>query len=440
MTFKVIETFSGIGAQAKALSRLKNKIPDFDYEIVATCEWEIGAMYAYDLIHHGPQDLLKYSHFSKQELIEELSTFNLSNNGKEPLSDESLKRMDVNQLKAIKHAIDNNNNKVDINQVHAWDLPYADLLTYSFPCQDLSISSFWWNNTSGIDPNSGNRSSLLWQIGRLLEEYEEANLPKPKFLLMENVTAIQSPMHADNFNLWLNLLEKHGYTVNEPMQLNARNFGVPQNRYRTYMLSILSGNDTVAIQHDLKTESLERKVNFFPSMKDYLRLDYSNPQYKEEAIESIPNYTDSRKKIYDKAVVLAEGSTLTGNIAKTITTKQDRNPTSGVIEHHLSLPHRDNPAPYRNLTPREAFLLMGFDEKDFQVIKDENLPISKSRKFLSHSKLLKLAGNSIVVNVLEAIFEQVYTLDKQYFSDNSGIDAKNSSTKILQFPDKKAVV
>lgn len=440
MTFKVIETFSGIGAQAKALSRLKNKLPDFDYEIVATCEWEIGAMYAYDLIHHGPQDLTKYSNFSKQELIDDLSSFNLSNNGKEPLSGESLKRMNIDQLKSIRHAIDNNNNKVDINQVHAWDLPYADLLTYSFPCQDLSISSFWWNNTSGIDPNSGNRSSLLWQIGRLLDEYDAANLAKPKFLLMENVTAIQSPMHEDNFNLWLNLLEKHGYSVNEPMQLNARNFGVPQNRVRTYMLSVLTKNDEDNIRHDLVEYALRNQRNVSPSMENYLCLDYNNPQYREEAIESIPNYTESRQKIYSGAVILAEGSTLTGNIAKTITTKQDRNPTSGVIEHHLLLPNRDNPAPYRNLTPRETFLLMGFSEEDFQIIKDENLTISKNRKFLSHSKLLKLSGNSIVVNVLEAIFEQVYALDKQYFSEKSTSNAENSSAQILPFPDKIAAI
>ena len=236
----------------------------------------------------------------------------------------------------------------------------------------MSISSFWWNNTSGIDPSSGNRSSLLWQIGRLLEEYDEARLDKPKFLLMENVTAIQSPMHEDNFNLWLNLLEKHGYTINEPMQLNARNFGVPQNRVRTYMLSVLTQKYESNIRHDLIEYALRNQRNVSPSMKGYLCLDYTDPQYLEEAIESIPNYTESRKKIHNDSVVLAVDDKLTGNIAKTITTKQDRNPNSGIIEHHLSLPNRDNPAPYRYLTPREAFLLMGFEEEDFQIIKPNN--------------------------------------------------------------------
>lgn len=416
MPLQVIETFSGIGAQAKALNRLSEKIDDFEYEIVATCEWEIGAMYAYDLIHHGPQDLNRYEYLTKEELIQILEPLNLSNDGKDPLSETTLKRMPIQQLKAIKHAIDNNKNTVDISRVHAWDLPYADMLTYSFPCQDLSISGFWWNNTSGIDPNSGNRSSLLWQIGRLLGEYDQRKLPKPKFLLMENVTAIQSPIHEDNFNLWLELLNRHGYTVNEPIQLNARNFGVPQNRVRTYMLSVLAGENIDKINHDLAQHTVRgRRLN--PTMDGFLRLDYSNPQYLEEALESVPNYTDSRKRIHAKSLILATGDTLTGNIAKTITTKQDRFPTAGLIEHHLNISNREKPAPYRNLTPRETFLLMGFDESDFQVVKDGNFKITKNRYFLSHSKFLKLTGNSIVVNVLEAIFEQIHNLNKKYFEN-----------------------
>ncbi|WP_321387440.1 DNA (cytosine-5-)-methyltransferase [uncultured Enterococcus sp.] len=417
MALRVIETFSGIGAQAKALNRLSHRIDDFEYEIVATCEWEIGAMYAYDLIHHGPQNLDLYAHLSKEELLAKLLPLNLSNDGKTPLSDSTLQKMPVTQLQAILHAINTNQNKVDISEVHAWDLPYADMLTYSFPCQDLSISSFWWNNTSGIDPNSGNRSSLLWQIGRLLNEYDQANLPKPRFLLMENVTAIQSPMHEENFNSWLELLNQHNYTVNEPIQLNARNFGVPQNRVRTYMLSVLASDYDDAIRRDLIEHTL-RGRRLAPTMDGFLRLDYSDPQYFEEAIESTPNYTDSRRRIHDRSVILAEGNELTGNIAKTITTKQDRFPTAGLIEHHLDIPDREIPAPYRNLTPREAFLLMGFDEIDFQTIKDENLRITNNRNFLSHSKLLKLAGNSIVVNVLEAIFEQVNNFNNQYFDNN----------------------
>lgn len=233
MVLRVIETFSGIGAQAKALSRIKDEISDFDYEIVATCEWEIGAMYAYDLIHHGKQNLEQYKNYSKDELFQQLKKYNISSDGKEPITESALKRMTIDQMKAILHSIERNKNLVDIQNVHAQDLPDADLLTYSFPCQDLSISSFWWNNTSGIDPEANNRSSLLWEIGRILKEYKEINKPLPKFLLMENVTQIESPMHVDNFKKWQSLLHDIGYEINKVFQLNARDFGIPQNRVRT---------------------------------------------------------------------------------------------------------------------------------------------------------------------------------------------------------------
>lgn len=429
MVLRVIETFSGIGAQAKALSRIKKSISDFDYKIVATCEWEIGAIYAYDLIHHGKQNLEKYNNFSKEELFQKLKKYNISSDGKEPLSESALKKMPIDQMKAILHSIERNNNLVDIQNVHAKDLPDADLLTYSFPCQDLSISSFWWNNTSGIDPEANNRSGLLWEIGRILTEYKEINKPLPKFLLMENVTQIESPMHVDNFKKWKSLLKDIGYDINKVFQLNARDFGIPQNRVRTYMLSVLNTHHNVQIRQLL--DQVKYNNDFFqpenyPKLDEFLKLDYTNSTYLEEALESIPNYTPSRVSIHNKAVILAEGQQVNNVIAKTITTKQDRNPTAGVIIHQLPL-QNSSLAPYRNLTPRETFLLMGFDEDDFQFVKDQNITISKNRKFISHAKFLKLAGNSIVVNVLEEIFKTVNTIDKTYFEKNPSILIFDSS-------------
>lgn len=417
MTIRVIETFSGIGAQAKALKRLTSRAHGFDYDIVATCEWEIGAIYAYDLIHNGSQDLSIYETLSKENLLEILQAYNLSFNGKQSMSFESLKRMPEKQLKAILHSIKANNNFVDITRVHARDLPDADLLTYSFPCQDLSISSYWHQNFTGINRDANNRSSLLWQIGRILTEYEMINKEKPRFLLMENVTAINSPMHAENFALWKEQLRDLGYTVNKTFDLNAKNFGIPQNRVRTFMLSVQAGTSRNQI-NDYLTECGLDTAHDDPTMKNFLCLDYSNPTYLAEALESIPNYTDSRKKIHQDSTILANGSDLTGNIAKTITTKQDRNPNAGLVNHHLTLKNSLK-APYRNLTPREAFLLMGFDEIDFEVLKKENMGLTKNRKFLSHSKLLKLAGNSIVVNILEQIFLQVNIVNQIFFEENN---------------------
>ncbi|MBF0841008.1 DNA (cytosine-5-)-methyltransferase [Staphylococcus lentus] len=430
MTFKVIETFSGIGAQAKALERLKSKAI-LDYKIVSTVEWEIGALYAYDIIHNGKQNKNKYSGYSKEDLILQLSGLNLSSDGKNPLLQNSLNRMPIEQLKAIKYSIERNNNLVDISGVSAIDLPEANLLTYSFPCQDLSISSYWHGNFSGIDKKIQNRSGLLWQIERILKEYIEIDKPLPRYLLMENVSAIHGPLHINNFNLWKEELNNLGYE-NFDFDLDAKNFDIPQNRVRTFMISIytkdLSELQKSKIKYHFSNTNLY-KINTAPKIDEFLRLNYTNKQYLKEALESIPNNTPSRKKIRSNSRVLAEGTKTLNNIAKTITTKQDRNPNAGIIIHQLDLP--ENKADYRNLTPRETFLLMGFDENDYERLINSNFNISKTRKFLSNSKLLKLTGNSIVVTILEKIFTELAYVDKTLINkETNDLDTKLECIKI----------
>lgn len=403
----IVETFSGIGAQRAAL-----KNANISHRVSATVEWEIGAIYAYDILHNGKQDLRQYRHHTRESLIEELSRFNLSSNGKEVASFQSINNMSMIQLKAIFCAIERNNNLVDITNVKATDLDDdIDLLTYSFPCQDLSVGSYWWNNTSGIDKNSGNRSSLLWEIERILYEFRDTNKPLPKFLLMENVSAILSKRHIDNFNIWCKNLENLGY-VNQIYTLNSKNFGIPQGRSRTYMVSILVDNeDEKDLVHQYFLENnLERIILSDEKIKpigEYLRLDYANKVYLDEAIEATPNFTPSREKIYNNNCILATDDKPNNSvIAKTITTKQDRNPNSGIVTFS-----KDNElvpgSRYRNITPREAFLLMGFSETEFDNLIFQDIRLADNRTLLPSSKLLKLAGNSIVVPVLEAIFCQV---------------------------------
>lgn len=409
----VVETFSGIGAQSEALKRAN--IP---FRVSATVEWELSAIYAYDILHNGPQDLSLYRHHTKESLISELSTHNLSSNGKEPMTEQAFSALSIGQLKAIYHSIKNNNNLVDITNVHADDLEdNVDVLTYSFPCQDLSVSAHWWNNTSGLDRDSGNRSSLLWEVERILQEFSESDKDFPKFLVMENVTAIRSKAHIDNFNVWISFLEDLGY-VNQIYNLNASNFGVPQNRNRTYMVSVFVGVDE-SLKQEIEDyfifNNLEQ-VQFEDTEENlignYLRLDYTNDVYLQEARLATPNNTDSRKKIYANNIKLATDSTPNNLlIARTITTKQDRNPNSGIIEY------KDNPlvegTDYRNLTPREAFLLMGFSEESFNNLTINNPSPEVRKSFLTQAKLLKLAGNSIVVDVLSEIFKQIHHIHSQ---------------------------
>ena len=312
MSIKIIETFSGIGSQAKAFEKIKKKHPDIEYEVVATVEWEIGALYAYDIIHNGKQDLSIYEKETRDDLVNFLKAFNLSSDGKVPIKESTLKRMPLIQLKAIKYSIERNNNLVDISAVRAEELPDADLLTYSFPCQDLSISSYWHNNFSGIEKGIDNRSGLLWEIERILHEYIDIDKKLPRFLLMENVSAIHGPLHNKNFKLWRKELEKMGYK-NRYYDLDATDFGIPQSRVRTFMISVYVD--------DLEPEQVNSVLRFFEitslngvgvpaPIGNFLKLDYSSEIYLNEAIQSTPNDTVSRQKLVTDQSFLLEEKTL----------------------------------------------------------------------------------------------------------------------------------
>ena len=94
--FKVVETFSGIGAQAKALKNI-----GANAEIVCTADWDINAIIAYDLIHNGKQNIEKYKSVSKEELIKKLSKYTLSTNGKKPASESSIRALNTEVLKRL---------------------------------------------------------------------------------------------------------------------------------------------------------------------------------------------------------------------------------------------------------------------------------------------------------------------------------------------------
>ena len=161
---KVLEAFSGIGAQAKALERL-----NIDYDIVATVDWDINAIMAYDLIHNGVQDLNPYLKYTKQELVSMLSKYTLSPDGKTPYKEGSLSRTNIEVLRRLLCAIERTNNLVSITDMTSKDIPEdLDLFTYSFPCQDLSIAGVWHGNMSGIDRDANNRSGMLWDVERIL--------------------------------------------------------------------------------------------------------------------------------------------------------------------------------------------------------------------------------------------------------------------------------
>lgn len=170
---RVVELFAGIGAQHQALENLG--IP---HEIVAISEIDKHAIAGYNAIH-----------------------------GETP---------NLGDICKIEH------------------LPECDLITYSFPCQDLSVAG----NKGGMEEGSNTRSSLLWEVGRLLDDMHERGV-LPETLLMENVDAILNKKNIDQFRKWIMKLNAMGYTSSYAV-LNAKDYGIPQNRKRCFMVSTLT--------------------------------------------------------------------------------------------------------------------------------------------------------------------------------------------------------
>lgn len=406
--FRVIETFSGIGSQAKALTRIGRP-----FEIVNTADWDINAILAYCLIHKGKIDVDKYAEVSDENVTEFLKGFSLSSDGKKPMNAESFKRIPMHLKRRLYAAIKETNNLVSITDIKGEDIPEnIDLFTYSFPCQDLSLCGCWHGNKSGIARDAHNRSGMLWEVERILLEMNEQGKELPRFLLMENVTNILSKPHKEDFGDWKSTLESLGY-YNQIYRLNSKNFGIPQNRERAYMISVLCKNNKDIInavkkyfeEHNLEKDEAERLKQRELMLKDILCLDYKGvPQYKKEADASKPNDTPSRMKIFEDNDMLYDGKKINEMIVNTVTTKQDRNPNSGLITYKN---YARGKTKWRYLTPRECFKLMGFDEADFDKVISDNPMVTKSRSLYSTEKLIKMAGNSIVVDVLEAIFRQI---------------------------------
>lgn len=159
---------------------------------------------------------------------------------------------------------------MDITKVHSDDLGICDtehftyLLTYSFPCTDLSVAG----KQAGMSKGSGTRSGLLWEVERILKEVKESNGELPQILFMENVPQVHGSKNMADFQKWIDFLESLGY-VNYWQDLNAKNYGVAQNRNRTFMFSFF-GDYTYKFPQPIP---LEKKL------KDYLEDDVDERYY-----------------------------------------------------------------------------------------------------------------------------------------------------------------
>ena len=355
---RLIECFAGYGSQALALKYL-----GVQFEHWKIAEWAVKSIQAYKDMHF-PDDSTDYSaEYSKEWLIDYLFAKCISADYNKPMTREQIARMGEDKIRTVYNNIIATHNLVSVCGVSGKDLEIADtdkydyILTYSFPCQDLSQAGL----SKGMAKGSGTRSGLLWEIERILDECEEL----PQILLMENVPQVIGEKNRDVFRDWLCKLESLGYKSYYTI-INSRDYGIPQNRDRLFVVSVLGD-----FYYDFPKR--KRREN---NIKDFLEKTvpcsyYNVPISMLKAID--------KKQVY---IVTERG------FSQTVTCKNDR-------WHNVGLAKDDKGIRY--LTEREVFRLMGVKDFDFDRIYQKQNKIS----------LYHLAGDSIITNCLMAIFKEM---------------------------------
>ena len=316
----------------------------------------------------------------------------------------------------------------EAQDITKWDKDLdVDLILHGSPCQDFSAAGL----QAGGDKGSGTRSSLMYETLRIVEKL------KPKYVIWENVKNLLSKKHIHNFEAYQEAMKNLGY-VNYYKVLNAKDYGVPQNRERVF---------TVSIREDVNKQfSFPEKMPLKKRLKDILDDDVDEKYYlSEERLDTIQKWEQRQKdngrgfrfnlldgESVGKAVttsgdrpsvtnyVIIEDS-VKPSVAKNIeresekiaTTEKDIYQcecTSGWADNRIGCKisptiRANNNCLYgltankhiRKLTPKECWRLMGFSDEDFE----------KAAKVNSNTQLYKQAGNSIVVDVLYSIFKEL---------------------------------
>ena len=294
-----------------------------------------------------------------------------------------------------------------------WDKDIeVDLIMHGSPCQDFSLAG----KQAGGDEGSGTRSSLMYETIRIVEKL------KPKYVIWENVKNLLSKKHRHNFDAYLETMEQLGYT-NYYQVLNAKDYGIPQNRERVF---------TISIRKDInKVFTFPQKQELKLKLKDMLEDEVDEKYY---LTSSMINYLENGK--YQSSKVSNKLKQTETGICPTLDTMQggNRQPfikskckrleslvektdfeegkvlnmdlynqtTNENISQCLTEPHHNTQRLFdglriRKLTPRECWRLMGFTDEEFE----------KAEKVNSNTQLYKQAGNSICVPVLMAIFKEL---------------------------------
>ncbi|WP_347283024.1 DNA (cytosine-5-)-methyltransferase [uncultured Muribaculum sp.] len=258
---RLIELFAGYGSQALALKYL-----GVQFEHYRISEWATKSIQAYKDLH-ATDDRTDYSQGLTLAKIKAWLTGKISTDYSTPATAEQIGRFSEKTARTLYNNMRATRNIGSITQATADDLAIVNtaeflyIMTYSFPCQDLSAAG----NGAGMSKGSGTRSGLLWEVERLLNEIARGGgYDLPQVLLMENVPQVIGGGAIADFVQWREFLEGLGYK-NYTQLMNAKGYGIPQNRNRCFMVSILGDYDYIfppelPLQYRLK-DFIERRVD-----------------------------------------------------------------------------------------------------------------------------------------------------------------------------------
>ena len=302
----------------------------------------------------------------------------------------------------------------DISKIERLD--YADLWTYSAPCTSFSIAG----KMKGLFDENGNQtaSGLLLEVERLLEIAVKEK-SAPKYLLLENVKNLVGKRFKADFDRWLSKLSELGYN-NYWKVLNAKDYGVPQNRERVFVVSIRKDVDLFGYTFPQKIELTKKLKDLLESEVDekfYLSEDFLNYMKRKEdknynfrvevsdenSIRKTPiRAQGDRAVVYVGNCLYPEKGYTGHNYAGATFDEEGLSPnltSMGGGNRQPFVLNRHKEGIVRKLTPRECWRLMGFTDEEFTAAQTAGI---------SNTQLYKQAGNSIVVDVLAAIFKNLF--------------------------------
>lgn len=397
----LVELFAGYGSQALALKYLG--VP---FQRLMISEWAIPSILAYKDLH-CPDDNTVLANESRYDDVLRVLAGGISRDYKTPLTEEQLRRMPKKKILDVANAAYATRNSLSIcdmvtlNPVFAKWHERTYVMTYSFPCQSLSLAG----KMDGMEEGSGTQSSLLWEVGRLLRDAHE-NGVLPDILLMENVPEVVDKRNIGVFRRWLELLHSLGYRSKWQI-LNAKDYKVPQNRRRCFMVSWRSDDyydfpDPMPLEHQLKDllekdvperyYLSEKKLSYVMSHKRFgkhTRITDGDCIAMTRTADAGNNWTGDFISEFPVAYDTYNRKMRTGGITGTVQTRN--------IPKHQDL-IVEEPKRVRKLTELECFRLQGVKREDFERLKVRQ----------SSSSLYHMAGDSIETTCLMAIFGKMF--------------------------------